>query len=102
MIDLFAQHREAVEDLCRRYHVRTLEVFGSAASDTFDPAHSDLDFLVEFLPAASERIFHGFFDLKYDLQKLFGREVDLVMPRAIRNPYFLEAVNKQRKLLYAA
>jgi len=40
--------------------------------------------------------------MKEALQKLFGREVDLVMPGAIRNPYFLEAVNQQRKVLYAA
>ena|SRR5437588_8108098 len=102
MIDLIEQHRDELAELCRRYHVRTLEVFGSAADGTFDPARSDLDFLVEFLPEASGRIFHGFFDLKEALQALFGRDVDLVMPGAIRNRYFLEAVNRQRKVFYAA
>jgi predicted nucleotidyltransferase len=79
-----------------------LELFGSAADGTFDAARSDLDFLVEFLPTAATRTFHGFFDLKDSLQQLFGREVDLVMPSAIRNPYVLKMVNRQRKVLYAA
>jgi hypothetical protein len=102
MIDLIEQHRDELAELCRRYHVRTLEVFGSAADGTFSPATSDLDFLVEFLPPAAARIFDGYFDLKDSLERLFGREVDLVMPKAIRNPYFQEAVNRQRKVLYAA
>jgi hypothetical protein len=102
MIDLIEKNRPALENLCRRYHVRTLELFGSAADGTFDPRRSDLDFLVEFTPAAAERIFHGFFDLKEELQALFGRKIDLVMPGAIRNKYLLQAINEQRKLLYAA
>lgn len=102
MIDLLEQRRADLEELCRRYHVKTLEVFGSAADGSFDRARSDLDFLVEFLPEAAGRMFHGYFDLKEALQQLFGREVDLVMPGAIRNPYFLQAVNRQRKVLYAA
>src|SRR5438477_477796 len=101
MIDLIEQHRAELADLCRRFRVRTLEVFGSAADGTFDPARSDLDFLVEFLPEAAGRIFDGYFDLKEALEQLFGREVDLVMPRAIRNSYFLKALNESRRLLFA-
>jgi predicted nucleotidyltransferase len=102
MIDLIERHRSGLEDLCRSYHVKTLELFGSAADGTFDPARSDLDFLVEFLPEAGGRAFHGYFDLKESLERLFGRSVDLVMPGAVHNPYFLEAVSRQRKVLYAA
>jgi hypothetical protein len=102
MIDLIDQHRAELQELCMEYHVKTLELFGSAADGTFDPVRSDLDFLLEFLPAAAGRPFHGYFDLKEELERLFGRKVDLVMPSAIRNPYFLKAVNKQRQVLYAA
>jgi predicted nucleotidyltransferase len=102
MIDLIEQHRASLEVLCRKYRVTVLEVFGSATDGTFDPQRSDLDFLVEFLPEAAETSFSGYFELRDDLQRLFGREVDLVMPGAIRNPYFLKAVNQQRQVLYAA
>src|SRR5438045_8368848 len=102
MIDLIEQHRSELEALCRKHYVKTLEVFGSAADGSFDPVQSDLDFLLEFLPAAAGRPFHGYFDFNEELQRLFGRPVDLVMPGAIRNPYFLKAVNQQRKVLYAA
>jgi len=102
MFDLIDHRRTELARLCRRFHVKTLELFGSAVDGTFDTAHSDLDFLVEFLPAASERTFHGYFELKEALEQLFGRDVDLVMPSAIRNPYLLKTVNLQRKVLYAA
>jgi predicted nucleotidyltransferase len=102
MIEPIEQHRAELENLCRRYHVRTLELFGSAADGTFDATRSDLDFLVEFLPEAADRTFHGYFDLKEALQRLFGCQVDLVMPGALRNPYFRKAVNRQREMLYAA
>ncbi|MSQ96581.1 MAG: DNA polymerase subunit beta [Gemmataceae bacterium] len=102
MLDLIEQHRGDLESLCRKYHVKTLELFGSAAGGNFDAAQSDFDFLLEFLPDAPNRIFSGYFDLKFDLERLFGRKVDLVMPSAIRNRYFLQAVNQQRKLVYAA
>ena len=102
MIDLIDQHRAELEELCRLYRVKTLEVFGSAADGTFDPARSDLDFLVEFLPVGPGQLFNFFFDLKDALQSLFGRKVDLVSPRAIRNPYFQKAVDLSRQVLYAA
>ena len=102
MIQLIEKRRSDLARLCRKHHVKTLEIFGSAVDGSFDPARSDLDFLLEFLPAAADGPFHGYFDLKEDLEKLFGRKVDLVMPGAIRNPYFLKAVNQQRMVLYAA
>ena len=88
--------------LCRIHHVKTLELFGSAADGTFDAARSDLDFLLDFLPEASCRPFYGYFDFKDALESLFGRKVDLVMPSAIRNPYFQKAIDQQRRVLYAA
>ena len=48
MIELIENRAKELAELCRTHHVRTLEVFGSAANGKFDPATSDLDFLVEF------------------------------------------------------
>src|SRR3981081_836370 len=100
MIDLIQGRQAELEMLWGKHYVKALEIFGSAADGTFDCAHSDLDFLVQFLPEAAGRVFHGYFDLKEDLGRLFGHKVDLVMPGAIRNPFFLKAVNRQRRMLY--
>ena len=48
------------------------------------------------------RFLHGYFDLKEELERLFARKVDLLMPSAIRNPYLRRAIDEQRRVLYAA
>ena len=62
----------------------------------------DIDLLVEFLPMTPEEHADAYFGLLEDLQELFGRPVDLVMTRAVRNRFFLEHIASSRKLLYAA
>src|SRR4029078_6412171 len=94
-------HSEIVH-LCRRYRVRKLELFGSATGDSFASDRSDVDFLVEFEPLADGEHADAYFGLKESLAALFARPVDLVMTSAIRNRYFLEAIEPTRTLLYAA
>lgn len=95
-------HREQIARLCARYGVRRLDLFGSAATGAFDRARSDVDLLVEFGPPPGMTPFDQYFGLKESLEALFGREVDLVMSGASQNRYFLDSVNKSRRLLYAA
>ena len=103
MIRLIEDKRDAIEALCRKYGVARLEVFGSAADDTFEPGRSDVDFLIEFLPGQDLGPWLSlYFDLKGELEQLLGRKVDLVMPAAMRNPYFIREVNRTRVVLYAA
>jgi predicted nucleotidyltransferase len=102
MISLIEQRRAALEALCRKYRVARLDLFGSAADGEFDPRHSDLDFLVEFQPDAPMGLFHQYFDFLEELKQLFGCSVDLVERGAMKNQYFIEAVNASRKPLYAA
>ena len=102
MHPLIAQHRSGISAICRRYGIRRLEVFGSAArADDFDPLTSDADFLVEFAPDIQSGL-HAFFGAKADLEKLLGRSVDLVEPGAVRNPYILASINRNREAIYAA
>lgn len=101
MIDLLAQYREAIADLCRKYGVHKLELFGSAASGDFDPARSDVDFFYEF-DADTTNLADRFFGLLEDLEALLGRKVDLVSSRDAKNPYFLQVANQHRVTLYAA
>jgi predicted nucleotidyltransferase len=102
VIELIEKHRTELTALCRRHGVKTLDVFGSAADGTFDPARSDLDFLVDFLPVEEGQIAPDYFGLLHALEDLFGCKVDLVMDRAIRNPYFRRGVEKSRRVIYAA
>jgi uncharacterized protein len=95
-----AKHAEIV-DLCRRYRVRKLEVFGLAANGRFVPATSDLDFLVEYETVPPREHADCYFGLLFALEDLFAREVDLVEAEAINNPYFLQSIAKDRVLLYA-
>ncbi len=96
-----AQHQAALEELCRRYRVRRLDLFGSAATDRYRPGESDLDFLVEFEPLAVGTYADTYFGLLEALEALFSRPVDLVVESAIRNPYFRQSVEQSRTPLYA-
>lgn len=99
---LIDQKRADISRICQRHHIRRLEVFGSAARATdFDPETSDADFLVEFA-ADAKRGLDGYFALKADLEALLKRQVDLVEPATLRNPYLLAGINSARELVYAA
>lgn len=87
--------------LCRQLHVRRLDVFGSAVRDDFDPALSDLDFVVEFDPIAPVQYADAYFSLKAGLESLFGRPVDLVTAASIANPYFRDSLAASRQRVYA-
>jgi uncharacterized protein len=97
-----AQHRTGISAICQRYRISRLEVFGSAArADDFNPASSDADFLVEFAPDSQPGL-GAFYGAKADLEQLLGRGVDLVEPGAVRNPYVLASINRNREAVYAA
>lgn len=102
MIAVIEQHAAELSRLCRQYGVLRLEVFGSAANGDFDPQRSDLDFLVEFNPAGATSLFQRYFGLQEALESLFQRKVDMVSADAMKNPYFIAAVNRSRQTVYAA
>jgi predicted nucleotidyltransferase len=103
MSGLIEEHAEAIRALCREYGVARLEVFGSAATGAFDPARSDVDFIVDYAPETDLGPWlKRYFEFKERLEALLGRPVDLVMAGAMRNPYFIRSVNESRRLLYAA
>ncbi|MBK7003252.1 MAG: nucleotidyltransferase domain-containing protein [Rhodoferax sp.] len=102
MHSAIAQHRPGISLICQRYRISRLEVFGSAArANDFNPTSSDADFLVEFAPDAQPGL-ESFFGAKAALEKLLGRSVDLVEAGAVRNPYVLPSINRNREAIYAA
>ena len=88
-----------LERICRNYHVVSLSLFGSALTDKFGP-ESDLDFLVTFQGVNPETYADNFFDFRDALVSLFGRKVDLVEEKTMKNPYFKEAVEKRKLVVY--
>jgi hypothetical protein len=101
MNPLIEEKRDEIERVCRCHGVRRIELFGSATHPGFDPAHSDLDFLVTFQELEFNQYADAYFGLLEDLQALFQRPVDLVVSSAIQNPYFRQSVESSRTLVYA-
>lgn len=94
-------HNSEIAEICRRYGVVELDLFGSAATgDNFDEKRSDFDFLVQFSEAARAKAFDNYFGLHEDLHGLLRRPIDLVTVEQVRNPYFRAAIEASRKQVY--
>ena len=89
-----------IEKICKKYEAKSLTLFGSALTEEFDPDKSDLDFLLELI--SPENGLDKYFGIKEELEKLLSREVDLVMPKAIKNPYLKESIYSRLKKCYDA
>jgi predicted nucleotidyltransferase len=102
MIPALTTHRAGIAALCHRFHVRRLDVFGSAARETdFTPA-SDVDLLVEFEPNHGTPALGEYLGLREALSSLLGRDVDLTMMTAVRNPFLRTAIERSRVPLHGA
>lgn len=92
-------HTNQVADLCRRYRIRELSLFGSVLRDDFR-ADSDVDVLVEFEPDTQ----HSLFDLvriEEELSSVLGRKVDLVEKPGLRNPFRRHEILRTRQVIFA-
>lgn len=101
MTSLIDQNRDDLAALCRKSGARRLDVFGSAVLEDFDPATSDLDFLVEFDDVPPAQYAQAYFSLKEGLEELFRRPVDLVTGSSLANPYFRDRLARERQNIYA-
>ncbi len=97
-----AERSERLADLCCRYGVQRLDLFGSATRTDFDKMRSDIDLLVQFEKESPLGAFDRYMCLKEELEALFGRQVDLVEANALRNPYVKAEIMRHRELLFAA
>jgi uncharacterized protein len=88
-----------IERLCKKYKVNRLYAFGSVLTEGFNN-NSDIDFIVDFIPFDLQQYADNYFDLKFSLQDVFHRSVDLLEEKAIKNPYFQQVVNSKRQLVY--
>ncbi len=86
-------------ELCRRWGVRELALFGSVLREDFGP-ESDVDVLVEFEPERTPGL--GFIDMQEELAALFRREVDLVSGAGLRNPFRRHEILTAKCVIYRA
>jgi predicted nucleotidyltransferase len=91
-------HRDDIERLCRRYGVRHLALFGSAARADFDSQTSDVDLVAEFGPTDSPA--RQYFDFKAALEELLGRPVDLVELAALPESRLRRIIARTQVPLY--
>jgi predicted nucleotidyltransferase len=98
-MDFINLHINQINDLCRKYNVRRLSVFGSVLTDTFDE-QSDVDLIVAFDKTAIKDPFLNYFDFKYALENVLGREVDLLEEQPIRNSYLRKNIENTKTLIY--
>jgi predicted nucleotidyltransferase len=103
MIELVEKQRGRLDELCRGYRVKRLELFGSAIDPArFEEGTSDLDFIVEFQQMSPGEHAKAYLALLGQLQDLFGRNIDLIEIKAVANPYLLESINETRSPIYAS
>ena len=100
---LIEHNLQHIIELCKKYRVKSLSVFGSILTDRFND-ESDVDFLVNFLPYNPDSLefdyVSNYLDLAESLEKLFGRKVDLVVESGLRNKYFIANVNRTKHPIY--
>jgi predicted nucleotidyltransferase len=100
MIDVISEHLDEIAALCRRFGVRRLDLFGSAATGAFDPETSDLDFVATFADTHVPGYADRYLDFADALEALFGRPVDVLTENMIGTPYFRQSVDATRQPLY--
>ena len=98
MIALVENRLADLRRLCAEHNIRRLHLFGSAAAGDFTD-QCDLDFLVEFKPKAYESTWF-YIDVLLELQKMFDRQIDLLDPEALDNPFLAKTVNETKIVLY--
>jgi predicted nucleotidyltransferase len=102
-LKLIEQNLEGIQALAREYGVARLEAFGSVCTPEFDPAKSDVDFLVEYPEGYDFGPWLGRLqDLEASLAEVLGCKVDLVTTAALQNKWFRREADKTRRVIYDA
>jgi uncharacterized protein len=92
--------QESLGEFCRRWDVRELALFGSVLRDDFR-RDSDVDVLISFSDAAQWSLYE-WVDMAEELREIFGRQVDLLSRRSLRNPFRRQEILSNQKIIYAA
>ncbi len=99
MMNRLTAYSDDIIKLCKNHKVKSLYAFGSVLTDKFDE-NSDIDLVVDFTNIDIEDYADNYFNFKFSLQDILKRPIDLLESKAIKNPYFKQALNQQSQLLY--
>lgn len=94
------KYKDDIERLCKIYNVKSLYAFGSVLSDKFN-VKSDVDFIVDFDFPEISQYADNYYGLKFSLEDILKRPIDLLEEKAIKNPYFIQSIENKRQLIYA-
>ena len=94
------KYKENLRSLCQQNNVKSLYVFGSALTDRFNDS-SDIDLVVDIDSNDPIDYAENYFNLKFALQDLFNRQVDLLESKAIKNPFIRQNIDNSKYLIYA-
>jgi len=98
-MNVTAAQRQTIAEICKRYGVRKMSLFGSAAEGTERPG-SDVDLLVEFIPGRAPSGF-ALVDMQEELAQAFeGRRIDLAFPSVLQNPWRRRVIEPQLQTIY--
>ena len=92
-------HINQIKKLCDAHNVRTLFAFGSVTTDRFKP-ESDIDLIVDIDSKDPINYADNYFELKFQLEDLLQRKVDLLEEKAIRNPILKKEIDRTKVLVY--
>jgi len=98
-MNLIERYRNDIHILCIKYNVSQLYVFGSVLTDQFAES-SDIDLIVNFDTIKIDDFANNYYNLKFSLEDVFKRSVDLLEKKAMKNPYFIKSIENQRRLVY--
>lgn len=101
MNKILKQNENRLIALCIEYNVKSLFAFGSVTDNSFSK-ESDIDLIVSFMSMSHEDYADSYFNLVEKLEELFQRPVDLITEKSMKNPYFIDSVNKTKFKLYEA
>lgn len=101
LMNFLEKHQQEIEALCLKYKVKSLYAFGSVLTAKFG-TESDVDLLVDLGEQSENDYAESYFQLAEELEALFGRPVDLLTVRSLKNPFFIQRLEESKKMLYAA
>ncbi len=99
MQSVISNNIEQIKTLCDNHEVKSLFAFGSVVGDSFNDT-SDVDLVVDIKNTDPLKYADNYFALKFTLENLLGRKIDLLESNAIVNPYLKKEIQQTRVLIY--